>query len=297
MNMENTPQSPAERVIQRLRISVLESRVAQLGTDWRLDLCSPFWRLYVNDRSGAWIVYKGRKLALHKGEIWIVPAWVRFQTGARCSVQQDYLHFDVRGLPPVFFQRAFDRPVRLAPSVALRAVCREWLSRKEFPQLCWAGALAHAAFAGAVSDFLAGCAVENFPKNDQDAGIRRALDVLEARMAEPPANEELARLCGSSEDHFIRRFRHAMGVTPASYGRARRLAAAAEWLSSSARTIDDIAAGAGFVDRFHFSRAFKVRFGQSPAAYRRMHRREFDSLVDPTAPRPSQTGENIGSVR
>lgn len=280
MNIGNTPQTRAEQVIQKLRISILESRTTKLGRGWHLDLCSPFWRLYVNNRSGAWLMHRGKKLPLAGGELWVVPAWVRFQTGVSGMVRQDYLHFDVRGLPAVFFQRVFDRPIRLRPSSALRALCGQWRAGADFPRLCWAAALAHGAFAAAMADWLTGGKGRVLPWQEQEEGLRKAIDALETRMSTPPSNSELARLSGTSEDHFIRRFRRAAGVTPSNYGRARRIAAAAEWLTSTDRTMEDIAATSGFTDRFHFSRVFKARFGQSPAAYRRMHRREFVALAD-----------------
>ncbi len=279
MHIGNTPQTPAEKAIQKLRVSVLESRSIWLVDDWHLDLCSPFWRLYVNSSSGAWLTHKGRKLLLESGELWLIPAWVRFQTGVAGTVRQDYLHFDVRGIPATFFQRIFDRPIRLRASGCLRALGEEWLAGVGFPQLCWATSLAHAAFANVVEDWLDSRLEGELPWQEQEEGLRKAIEALETRLSEPPTNRELARLCGSSEDHFIRRFRQTTGMTPASYGRARRVAIAAEWLTSTSRTVEDIAAAAGFTDRFHFSRVFKDRFGQAPGAYRTMHRRELAALV------------------
>lgn len=279
MHIGSTPQTPVEMAMQKLRVCVLESRSMGLGDDWHLDLCSPFWRLYVNNRSGAWLTHQGRKISMGGGEPWLIPAWVRFQTGVTGTVRQDYLHFDVRGLPATFFQRIFNRPLRLRSSAALRALHEEWRAGVSFPQLCWATALAHAAFANAVEGWLGSRAGHELPWQEQEEGLRKAIEALETRLSEPPANPELARLSGSSEDHFIRRFRQATGMTPASYGRARRIAQAAEWLTSTNRTVEDIAASSGFTDRFHFSRVFKLRFSQAPVAYRRMHRRELAALA------------------
>ncbi len=77
-----------------------------------------------------------------------------------------------------------------------------------------------------------------------------------------------------SEDHFIRRFRALMGVTPAEFGRRHRVALAAEWLTGSRRTIEDIAEAAGFSDRSHFSRVFRQHLGVTPAEHRGMHKLE-----------------------
>jgi transcriptional regulator GlxA family with amidase domain len=60
-----------------------------------------------------------------------------------------------------------------------------------------------------------------------NGGIRPALDAIEASLADPPSNEDLAALCGISPNQLIRRFNNALGMTPARYGLERRVAIAA----------------------------------------------------------------------
>jgi len=256
MQIGSTQSTEAERMMQKLSITVLESRRMPLGSEWHLDLCSPFWRFYVNTRSGAWMMHRGH---------------------------QDYIHFAVRGLPARFFSNLFDRPLQLPSTVPLNSLNRQWRRHWNGPadlsRLCWAAALAHAAFANIVEDWLGADAGSALLWQEQEGGLHKAIEILEAQLSEPPTNSQLARLSGTSEDHFIRRFRQATGMTPASYGRARRVAHAAELLTSTNRTIEDIAAASGFTDRFHFSRVFKDRFGQAPGTYRTMHRRELAALV------------------
>lgn len=279
MQIGNTQATEAERLMQNLRMTVLESRRMPLGPEWHLDLCSPFWRFYVNTRSGAWMVHRGVRQAMAGGEFWLVPAWVRFQTGVTGPVRQDYIHFTVRGLPARFFQKIFDRPLRLPSTPPLNSLCRQWRKDWDAPadlgRLCWAAAVVQTAFATTLPDHL--------PSGPgQSESVQAVMDALTHRMNPPPGNAELARIFGGSEDHFIRQFRQETGWTPARYGRERRLATAAEWLAVTERTIEDIAEATGFTDRFHFSRVFKIRFDQTPAAYRRMHRQEFAALAGQT---------------
>jgi AraC-like DNA-binding protein len=281
MKIGKLSQTNAEQLIQKLRISVLEYRSLPLGSEWHLDLCSSFWRLYVNNRSGAWILHRGKKLPMEAGDFWLVPAWVRFQTGVTGCVTQEYLHFEIRGLPSGFFQWTFDRPLALGAPGLLRSLARQAHGQAPLSRLCWAAVLAQAAFAFALEAGLDRWRGPSLVWTEDRGGMSEVLNALETRFENPPSNEELARLAGCSEDHFIRRFRLATGGTPADYGRGCRLAAAAEWLASTDRTLEDIAAAAGFTDRFHFSRVFKSRFGQAPGAYRRMHRRELAALIGP----------------
>ena len=257
-------------------VQLLESRRVDLGrAGWELDLCSPFWRIYVNQRSGAYIDHEGKRSLIRKNELWIIPEWVRFQTGLTRPVVQDYLHFTFAGLPSFFLRQHFAHPSCLRSNETLRLLITQWRQSIDLAgspaHLCSAGALAHAVMALMLANW------EQAPARRwlaQTTEIRAALDCLETALSEPPNNERLGQLCGMSEDHFIRRFRQIMNVTPAEYGRRQRIAAAAGWLTATNRTLEDIAEAAGFTDRFHFSRVFKQRLGLTPAAYRKIHRLE-----------------------
>lgn len=226
-------------------------------------------------------MHGGKHLSLAKGELWMIPAWVRFQTGVSREVEQNYIHFEVRGLPWGLLKRSFSRPVQLPTDPALTALCDKWRrelhSGDDFSHLCWAMVLANAAVATVLGREVA-TAGRQFQATEEMARIQPAVDCLQERTVAPASNRELAVLCGMGEDYFIRRFREGMGMTPARFGREHRIALAAEWLTATDRTLEDIAEAGGFTDRFHFSRVFKARLGQAPGAYRRMHRREFASL-------------------
>jgi AraC-like DNA-binding protein len=80
--------------------------------------------------------------------------------------------------------------------------------------------------------------------------------------------EELAFEAGCSVDHFIRRFRKAMGVTPGEFLIRCRTEEAKALLSSSSYAIGRIAELLHYPDIYAFSRQFKARSGLSPTAYR-----------------------------
>lgn len=279
MDSENRPITAAEELMRRSQFKVLISRRVDLKTvGWDLDLCSPFWRLYVNDRSGAFLKVGQKRVNLSGGKLWLVPAWLRFQTGFHGRISQDYVHFQFTGLPSGLLPRFFQAPIELENQPALAALMEKWRSgfaeAPDFSHLCWAGALIHAAVAAAISDWSEVEQGDYLRWVTASSDIQPALERIEDRFAEPPRNRDLARLCHFSEDHFIRKFRKILGMTPAEYGRERRVAIAAEWLTETNRTLEDIAESAGFTDRFHLSRILKARLGLPPAAYRRMHRLE-----------------------
>ncbi len=277
MEVGHFPSGPEGELFRRVALSIVVSQSVELSS-WNLDLRSPFWRLYVNRRSGAALVHEGKRLPLRPGTVCLIPAWVRFQTVAARGVVQEFLHFHVTGLPPRLPEGGFDRPFQ-CPMGPLEPSYRAWhrgfaqAGGQGLAELGWAYALAHGALALAVGALTPGDRRFLHGWFDDSEGLRPALDLLDGRLAEPPRNRELAALCGMSADHFIRRFRGVVGMTPARYGIERRIATAANWLVGTDWKIDAVADAAGFTDRFHFSHAFKTRTGVSPAAYRRAHRK------------------------
>lgn len=281
--------TPIEDRLQNIQVRLLTSRRYLLHPEsWTLDILSPFWRLYVNHRPGASLWAKGEHYPLLPGSIYLIPAWVRFQTAAREAICHDYLHFYLTGVPPALHQQLFDRVFALAGCPELDMACVRWQGELEHspgqPQpagFFWGLALIHGALAQTW---------KGLSQSARDAGnrwilgsekVRPALEQMERHLAEPPLNRDLAARCHMSEDHFIRVFRDAMGMTPARYGVERRLDASAHWLAATDRTVEDIAESAGFADRFHFSRLFKKAFGLPPVAYRKLHLREKPVAISP----------------
>lgn len=274
-------EASSDELFRQIHIDVTTSRRVTLGENgepWEFSLISPFWRLYVNDTSGAAISYSGKNMELQPNRAYVIPAWVRFETSVISTVTQDYLHFYLIGFPSSLQRRIFDCPAMLPIDPLLCGLARRWRARlNEKPDLSgleWARSLLHAALATLVARLPETSRALTYQWLAGMGNLRHALECIESRLANPPSNHELARLCHFSTDHFIRQFRRVIGMTPSRYGMERRIAVAAQWLAQSEDEfrIDEIAEATGFTDRFHFSRAFKAHFGIAPATYRRTHR-------------------------
>jgi AraC-like DNA-binding protein len=81
--------------------------------------------------------------------------------------------------------------------------------------------------------------------------------------------EELAKVCCLSRSAFAARFVARVGMPPATYLAQVRLDAATTLLRDTARPVTLIAANVGYMSEAAFSRAFKRRYGTSPARWRR----------------------------
>jgi len=269
----------ADALLGSVRLEVIFARREQLGRGWNYELCSPFWRLYVNGNPGAELELDGRRMSLRAGVVYLLPAGLRFHTRLAARVNtlwQDYIHFEVSGFPPALLRRLFPSPITLAPAPEIEAPVAAWRAGLEagvadLAQRFRATALVNAALAAACAQATrdgraAWCAWLALPPI-----VAPALRLIEESLGAPRRNESLADACDLGVRQFLRRFRAAVGLSPAQYALERRVALAAEALTRGEESLDSIAARLGFADRFHFSKTFKARVGQPPAVYRRMH--------------------------
>ena len=98
--------------------------------------------------------------------------------------------------------------------------------------------------------------------------VQRALDIIEARIQNPPSLTELASLAGLSRTYFSRIFKETTGMTLRDYLIQFRLDKAKDLLDDINLEIKQIAYEVGFNDPDHFSRSFKKRTGLSPTEWR-----------------------------
>jgi len=102
----------------------------------------------------------------------------------------------------------------------------------------------------------------------EDPNLSRAVDAIFEHPEAPHTVDSLADEAIMSRSVFAERFRVAFGSTPISFLHDMRLRSAAEHLRQKGETsVEQISRRLGFHSRSHFSRAFKVHFGVSPAAF------------------------------
>jgi len=98
--------------------------------------------------------------------------------------------------------------------------------------------------------------------------LLRVRDRLQDGFADHVSLAELARIAGVHPGHLTRTFRVHYGRSIGTYQREVRLDWTARQLAGCTDPLVRIAAGAGFSDQSHFTRAFRLRFGCTPGQYR-----------------------------
>ncbi|CAE6825446.1 helix-turn-helix domain-containing protein [Paraburkholderia haematera] len=98
--------------------------------------------------------------------------------------------------------------------------------------------------------------------------LRRALDFIEANLAQPIGLADVAASTGLTRMHFAAQFRSTTGYSPHAYLRQRRIAHAQMLLRSSALSVLDVALSCGFGSHAHFTTVFGRMVGEPPNSWR-----------------------------
>jgi AraC-like DNA-binding protein len=123
---------------------------------------------------------------------------------------------------------------------------------------------------------LAGCllrlagyrAVEPDPRALAPRRLRRALDLIEQRLAEDIGLAEIAAAAGLSPHHFARAFRAATGMPPYRYLTHRRIERAKQLMAQTDACLAQIAFDCGFGSQGQFTTTFTRLSGISPGRWR-----------------------------
>jgi AraC family transcriptional regulator len=99
--------------------------------------------------------------------------------------------------------------------------------------------------------------------------LRRIKEFVDAHISKGIGISELAGLVGLSQFHFIRAFKHSVGLSPYQYVLSARISVAKEMLSKSDLSIADVARAVGFSDASQLNRVFQKLIGVTPTAFRR----------------------------
>lgn len=253
---------------------ILFADEVRIDPSWRVQLCDPFWRLYMNRDEGAWVTGTGGSQPIPAGRMVLVPAWNRLQSGCHGPVVHRFVHLDPMGLGGDWVREHCPRPIVLPADVQREAGFTRLFDQRDGGAV-WRlrlQAVVLEALAEALAGLPASALEQHRLRQERIDPVAPALAFVEEHLVQALPTEQLARCCGLSPDHFARVFRERIGQSPARYVQERRVAVAAERLLATADDIPRIAADSGFANRFHFTRVFTAHMGMPPAAYRRTGR-------------------------
>ncbi len=120
---------------------------------------------------------------------------------------------------------------------------------------------------GTVTIYRRAASDESIP--DWYGKMKKAVAYIDAHFAENVSVVDIARESGFSESQFRRVFERVIAKSPVDYITTIRLNAARKLLTTTEKSVTDIAVEVGFFDQSHFIKAFKRERGTTPGRYRR----------------------------
>jgi AraC-like DNA-binding protein len=120
-----------------------------------------------------------------------------------------------------------------------------------------------------VAPLLAAALADNATEARAPDAVLKATDFMRRAYPRPITCEDAARAAGISTAHLHALFKQWLGLSPGRYLGEIRLDRAKDRLACGGEPIVEIALGVGFSEQSAFTRAFRRRFGESPAVYRR----------------------------
>lgn len=283
--------------------------------DWNLAFCSELgWRLHWFGRYGGypeWSVDKsrlapdmisfffvekntcrarvnGRSFFLKTGDMLVISGADEFSLDHDAANPHVSLSTSLaltqRGTTNMLLQRSFPRRITLPDSQRYIAEFENVLAAMSddtaFRDLAIAGALAQwlAYLLNTLQPPLRTATLERRGVLDRLLAAQAWANV---RLAGVITLAEWASSANLNPVYFGRIFKRETGLKPMEWLGQRRLEMAAQYLSSTSKTVTEIAGECGYACPFYFSRQFRRHHGLSPLLYRRT---SFERIAEKSAP-------------
>lgn len=101
------------------------------------------------------------------------------------------------------------------------------------------------------------------------ARLKKARDILEENLVDPPSILELAHRVGINDCKLKKGFKALFDTTPFGYLKERRMIAARSALLEGAVSVTEVANQVGYTNLGHFAAAFRKQFGTPPKGFKK----------------------------
>lgn len=220
----------------------------------------PFWIIYWNPVPGARIFCNGVEFEPEKDKIYLIPPHTRFTGRAYKPFIQFAVHFHA--------EAPFDRVVNKMLEFPSATVAPLIMNITDTNTKLQNAILLQQIILNVLSQI----PMEAFQpqkKSVLDPRIREILQFIEKDPGGRHTVKSLSKRVKMSVNNFHRKFIEGADTSPKQYLLRVRLEYAKKLLRETKMTIDEIALASGFMDRYHFSKAFKSYFLYPPVIFRK----------------------------
>jgi len=248
---------------QPLHVDIYQSAYLNL-TDWTSNRSfGNFWHLYWNARSGASVHFEGKDYFLNSKHVFLIPAHTLFSTKLVRPVPHFYIDFTLNSN-----FRNLKRGVYSMPMDYMKAILPRFIRSETFQER---KVLLYAL----IWHYLSLVRREDFQEPEEkqmDPRIARAIEIMEKEVGSVNLIARVCKRVNMSPNSFYLLFKRETNKTPLLFLTQMRLGRASYLLEHTEESIDEIALQTGYSDRYHFSKRYKQRTGETPVQYRMNHR-------------------------
>lgn len=249
--------------LSRLNMEILDYRYARLDSGWNAaNISSPFSRIYLVTEGAGYLRCQGRIITMTPGNIYVIPAGLRFSYWCEGSLCKTYFHVSVP-LPSGYdllegIGGCVSFPAPETVAFMAEKLCSERLAdmmrikAELYGILCRCLEGDTQRIHGAYSETVAG-----------------AMEYIQGKLSAELNIATVAKELGVSEEKLRKTFRREVGVPVGRYIRDRVLNRAELEVRRGEFSVKEISEQLGFSDQFYFSRCFSDKYGLSPVKYRK----------------------------
>lgn len=128
----------------------------------------------------------------------------------------------------------------------------------------------HSFILAFVADILKSASAEKPVSNPEIVKLKSSIDFMNSEFKRNPTLEEIANKSSLAPNYFHRIFKKNFGLTPLNYMLRLRLEIAIRLLTTTSKSIKEIAYEAGYNNEYYFYRQFKKQYGYSPGKLKRV---------------------------
>ncbi len=255
-----------KNIIKYNDIRIINGCYSELDSGWNQEESDlTITRLYyVLHSEDAYIVSDGKKTELLPGYVYVIPPGFHFERHCE-RLQKLFFHISI------VKKNGFDM------LEGANKVCCLNLGIDKVRQILQAFLEGGSVNAFIVKSSIYSCLCEAMIENHVDANeekmfshvVNMTIDVIRREMNYALSVKEIAKELYASDSSLSKIFKKEVGYTIRDYNSELVLKEAERRLLEEKTTVRSVSESLGFCDRFYFSKAFKNRFGVTPAEYRK----------------------------
>ena len=250
-----------------------DNAYVKLDATWKnSDVVSPYTRLYFVESGTAYLFYDGQTVTMTAGNVYVVPAGLKF--GYSCDGSLTKLYFHVN----IFRRDGFDIMLGVKNICVFKlgkdetsALISRYLDRNSVNAV-----LIKSRIYNVLSMCISECGISGEGEKSYSALVLGIIDSIHSRLSAKLSAKNIADAMFISESKLSKVFRAETGYTVGKYIDELVMFESQRRLLDTELSISDVSDSLGFCDQFYFSRRFKRQYGQTPSVYRaKLERKDF----------------------